>query len=47
MKRKGSINEQLLDDQDEDYDYDFDDQHFHKGSIYQNPTNLDEERTET
>jgi hypothetical protein len=33
-KGRGSINEQLLDDQEEDYDYDFGDEHFHKGSIY-------------
>lgn len=33
-KPRGSLNEQLLDDQDEDYDYDFDNEHFRQGSIY-------------
>lgn len=32
--KRGSINQNLLDDQDEDYDYDFDGEHFQRGSIY-------------
>jgi hypothetical protein len=33
-KKRGSLNEDLLDDQDENYDYDFDNEHFRQGSIY-------------
>jgi len=40
-KRKGSLNEQLLDDQDEDYDYDFDNEHFRQGSVYTKRDNTD------